>query len=216
MTHYHGDMASRMSADERREAVLRAAIIEFSKGGLAGTSTEDIARRADISQPYLFRLFGTKKGLFLAAIERTFDRALTILVQAAGDRTGKEAKMAMADAYRMFLSDRTLLLTQMHTYAACDDDDVRRVTQTSFGKMWLTVAEITGFEDDDLIAFFGHGMLLNMAAAMDLMAVIDLPWVKACLGQELLAEAGHYQADATAKTSNATAKTSKASVKTAG
>ncbi len=212
-----------MSADERREAVLRAAIIEFSKGGLAGTSTEDIARRADISQPYLFRLFGTKKGLFLAAIERTFDRALTILVQAAGDRTGKEAKMAMADAYRMFLSDRTLLLTQMHAYAACDDDDVRRVTQTSFGKMWLTVAEITGFEDDDLIAFFGHGMLLNMAAAMDLMAVIDLPWVKACLGQELLAEAGHYQANATAKTSNAaaktsnaTAKTSKASVKTAG
>jgi AcrR family transcriptional regulator len=202
-------MAPRMSADERRESVLRAAIVEFSKGGLAGTSTEDIARRADISQPYLFRLFGTKKELFLAAIERTFDRALTILVEAAGDRTGEEAKMAMADAYRMFLNDRTLLLTQMHAYAACDDDDVRRVTQTSFGKLWLAVAEITGLEDDDLIAFFGHGMLLNMAAAMDLMAVIDLPWVKACLGQELLAEAAHDEA-------NATAKTAKAGIKTAG
>jgi AcrR family transcriptional regulator len=189
--------------------VLRAAIVEFSKGGLAGTSTEDIARRADISQPYLFRLFGTKKELFLGAIERTFDRALTILVEAAGDRTGEEAKMAMADAYRMFLNDRTLLLTQMHAYAACDDDDVRRVTQTSFGKLWLAVAEITGLEDDDLIAFFGHGMLLNMAAAMDLMAVIDLPWVKACLGQELLAEAAHDGA-------NATARTAKAGVKTAG
>lgn len=202
-------MASRMSADERRESVLRAAIVEFSKGGLAGTSTEDIARRADISQPYLFRLFGTKKELFLAAIERTFDQALTILVAAAGDRTGEEAKMAMADAYRMFLNDRTLLLTQMHAYAACGDDDVRRVTQTSFGKLWLAVAGITGLEDDDLIAFFGHGMLLNMAAAMDLMAVIDLPWVKACLGQELLAEAAHDEA-------NATAKTAEAGVKTAG
>jgi len=202
-------MVSRMSADERRESVLRAAIVEFSKGGLAGTSTEDIARRADISQPYLFRLFGTKKELFLAAIERTFDQALTILVEAAGDRTGEEAKMAMADAYRMFLNDRTLLLTQMHAYAACNDDDVRRVTQTSFGKLWLAVAEITGLEDDDLIAFFGHGMLLNMAAAMDLMAVIDLPWVKACLGQELLAEAAHDEA-------NATAKTAKAGVKTTG
>ncbi|MCW2905770.1 MAG: transcriptional regulator, TetR family [Actinomycetia bacterium] len=198
-----------MSADERRESVLRAAIVEFSKGGLAGTSTEDIARRADISQPYLFRLFGTKKELFLAAIERTFDQALTILVAAAGDRTGEEAKMAMADAYRMFLNDRTLLLTQMHAYAACGDDDVRRVTQTSFGKLWLAVAGITGLEDDDLIAFFGHGMLLNMAAAMDLMAVIDLPWVKACLGQELLAEAAHDEA-------NATAKTAEAGVKTAG
>ena len=202
-------MASRMSADERRESVLRAAIVEFSKGGLAGTSTEDIARRADISQPYLFRLFGTKKELFLAAIERTFDRALAILVEAAGDRTGEEAKMAMAGAYRMFLNDRTLLLTQMHAYAACDDDDVRRVTQTSFGKLWLSVAEITGLEDDDLIAFFGHGMLLNMAAAMDLMAVIDLPWVKACLGQELSAAAAHRE-------SSATAKTAKAGVKTAG
>ena len=200
-------MASRMSADERRESVLRAAIVEFSKGGLAGTSTEDIARRADISQPYLFRLFGTKKELFLAAIERTFDRALTILVEAAGDRTGEEAKMAMAGAYRMFLNDRTLLLTQMHAYAACDDDDVRRVTQTSFGKLWLGVAEITGLEDDDLIAFFGHGMLLNMAAAMDLMAVIDLPWVKACLGQELLAEAAHDEANATAKNAKPGAKT---------
>ena len=196
-----------MSADERRESVLRAAIVEFSKGGLAGTSTEDIARRADISQPYLFRLFGTKKELFLAAIERTFDRARSILLEAAGDRSGEEAKMAMAEAYRMFLNDRTLLLTQMHAYAACNDDDVRRVTQTSFGKLWLAVAEITGLEEDDLIAFFGHGMLLNMAAAMDLMAVIDLPWVRACLGQELSAEAAHDKGKAITKRVKAASKT---------
>lgn len=195
-----------MSADERRESVLRAAIVEFSRGGLAGTSTEDIARRADISQPYLFRLFGTKKELFLAAVERTFDRALTILVDAAGDRTGQEAKMAMADAYRKFLNDRTLLLTQMHAYAACDDDDVRRVTQNSFGKLWLAVADITGLDDDELIAFFGHGMLLNMAAAMDLMAVIDLPWVRACLGQELSAESAPGQANARTKTAKSRVK----------
>lgn len=188
-------VAPRMSADERREAVLRAAIVEFSKGGLAGTSTEDIARRADISQPYLFRLFGTKKELFLAAVERTFDRVLAIMEEAAGDSTGEEAKMAMAGAYRAFLDDRTLLLTQMHAYAACDDDDVRRVTQACFGKLWLTVAEITGLDDDELIGFFGHGMLLNVAAAMDLMAVIDLPWVKACLAQDV--SDSHGQARAT-------------------
>lgn len=180
-------MASRLSADERRESVLRAAIVEFSKGGLAGTSTEDIARRAEISQPYLFRLFGTKKDLFLAAVERTFDQAQTILLAAAGNLTGEQAKMAMAGAYRTFLNDRTLLLTQMHAYAACDDDDVRRVTQRSYGKIWLAVAEATGLDDETLIAFFGHGMLLNMAAAMDLVAVIDVPWVRACLGQEISA-----------------------------
>src|ERR1700742_217351 len=129
-------MVPRMTADERRETVLQAAVVEFAKGGLAGTSTEDIARRADISQPYLFRLFGTKKDLFLAAVERTFERAQAVLVEAAGDRIGKDAMVAMGDAYRTFLTDRTLLLTQMHAFAACDDEDVRRVTQTCYGKLW--------------------------------------------------------------------------------
>ena len=115
-----------MPAAERKELVLAAAIAEFAKGGLEGTSTEVIARRADISQPYLFRLFPTKKALFLAAVQRTFDRATQILVDAAGDLEGEEAMSAMGDAYREFLADRTLLLTQMHAFAACDDDEVRR------------------------------------------------------------------------------------------
>ena len=97
--------------------MLRAAIVAFSTGGLAGTSTEDIARLAGISQPYLFRLFGTKKDLFLAVVQRAFDRAQSTLVDAAGDRTGEEAMAAMYDAYRTLLEDRTLLLAQVQAYA---------------------------------------------------------------------------------------------------
>jgi len=67
---------TRMTADERREQVIAAAVHEFAEQGYAGTSTEDIARRAGISQPYLFRLFGTKKQLFLAAVERCFQETL--------------------------------------------------------------------------------------------------------------------------------------------
>ena len=55
----------RQSADVRRASILRAAIVEFARSGYAGTSTEAIAARAGISQPYLFRLFGTKKDLLL-------------------------------------------------------------------------------------------------------------------------------------------------------
>ena len=51
----------RQSAEERREEILEAALVEFADRGLHGTSTEDIARRVGISQPYVFRLFGTKK-----------------------------------------------------------------------------------------------------------------------------------------------------------
>ena len=66
--------ATRQTAEQRRESILDAAMIEFGLKGLHGTSTDDIARRAGISQPYLFRLFRTKHELFLATVERCFAR----------------------------------------------------------------------------------------------------------------------------------------------
>src|SRR5215217_6786810 len=64
----------RKSAEERREDILRVAIEHFAVGGYRGTSTETIARDAGISQPYLFRLFRTKKELFLACADRANER----------------------------------------------------------------------------------------------------------------------------------------------
>src|SRR5438876_8527406 len=64
----------RHTAEERRTEVLQAAVAEFALHGLHGTSTEMIARRIGISQPYIFRLFPSKKELFLAAIDQCFDR----------------------------------------------------------------------------------------------------------------------------------------------
>src|SRR3954466_7120416 len=64
----------RLSADEARAGVIESAVRAFASGGLHGTSTEEIARLAGVSQPYLFRLFGTKRDLFLAAVERAFAR----------------------------------------------------------------------------------------------------------------------------------------------
>src|SRR6266700_4475552 len=107
----------RMSAAERRELVLEAAVAEFAARGLAGTSTEDVARAAGISQPYLFRLFPTKKALFLALVERCFRRVEGAFTAAAGDAVGEEALQAMGEAYHKLLEDRTLLLLQMQAYA---------------------------------------------------------------------------------------------------
>src|SRR6266700_696951 len=98
----------RMPAAERREMVLEAAVAEFGAHGLAGTSTEDVARQAGISQPYLFRLFPTKKALFLALVERCFRRVEDTFTAAAGDLTGDDAMTAMGDAYELLLKDRTL------------------------------------------------------------------------------------------------------------
>ena len=164
-----------MPAAERREMVLEAAVAEFAVRGLAGTSTEDVARRAGISQPYLFRLFPTKKALFLALVERCFQRVADTFTTAAGDRTGDEALDAMGDAYHRLLEDRTLLLLQMQAYAACDDPEIRAATRAGYKRLWELIERLTGLPFQRTVEFFAMGMLMNVAAAMDLPAV-DERW----------------------------------------
>src|SRR5580692_8111461 len=91
--------ATRMSAVERRADVLRAAVGPFAKGGYHGTSTEDVARAAGISQPYLFRLFPTKKALFLSLVEHGFGRVREAFIEAVGNLTGDDAMEAMGQRY---------------------------------------------------------------------------------------------------------------------
>ena len=168
-----------MSAAERREAVLEAAMEEFAARGLDGTSTEDVARRAGISQPYLFRLFPTKKALFVALSGRCFQRVADAFTAAAADLAGEEAMEAMGDAYEKLLEDRTLLLLQMHAYAACADPEIRTATRAGFRMLWLLVERLTGLPYERVVEFFAMGMLMNVAAAMDLPSV-DERWASWC------------------------------------
>ena len=169
----------RMKAGERREAVLAAAVTEFAARGLAGTSTEDVARRAGISQPYLFRLFPTKKALFLALVERCFRQVADAFEAAAADRVGEDALDAMGDAYHELLEDRTLLLLQLQAYAACDDPEIRDATRTGFKELWALAERLSGLPYERIVMFFAMGMLMNVAAAMDLPAV-DERWTRWC------------------------------------
>jgi len=72
----------RKTKEERREEILDAALIEFADKGIHGASTEDVAKRAGISQPYVFRLFGTKRELFKAVEARCFRQTLEIFQRA--------------------------------------------------------------------------------------------------------------------------------------
>src|SRR3954452_5427135 len=90
---------TRLSAAERREAILDAAQIEFAERGWAGASTEDMGRRAGMSQPYLFRLFGTKKELFKATVARCLRETLEMFQRAAEGKRGEDALKAIGQAY---------------------------------------------------------------------------------------------------------------------
>ena len=169
-----------MSADERRVSILRAAMVEFARGGYAGTSTEAIAERAQISQPYLFRLFGTKRELFVATMGLMHERIELAFRTAAAGLTGIDAMEAMGTAYKELLAERDLLLVQLHAYAASDDEVIRTVARDGFRQLWQVVEELTGLPPESIRAFFAQGMLLNVIAAVDA-ASLDEGWAKACL-----------------------------------
>ena len=160
----------RMSAEERRDAVVDIAVDEFAKRGLHGTPTEEIANKAGISHAYLFRLFPTKTDLFIASMERCFERVTETFANAAEGVEKGDRLDAMGDAYAELLGDRTRLLSQLQGYAACEDPQVREAVRRHWAELYDFVARETGEDSERLREFFAAGMLLTVAAAMDLMS----------------------------------------------
>src|ERR1700684_4572788 len=142
-------VSTRQTAAERRVAVLSAAVTEFAKSGYAGTSTDAIAARAGISQPYLFRLFGTKKDLFIATYDQVGDRIIRELKAAAEGLDGQEALAAMGSAYVQLLQDPDLLQVQMHGFAAATGDtDIAASCRRTFEVLWELVDERTHGDEE--------------------------------------------------------------------
>ncbi len=158
----------RQTAEERRAAVLEAANVEFAHRGLHGASTDAIARQAGISQPYLFRLFGSKKELFIAVIDDCYARTLEGFRSAASGKSGAAALEAIGDAYAESLeNDRVMLQGQLQSYAASvEDADIREATARGFGRLVDFVETVSAADRVTIAQFFSKGMLMNVLAAM--------------------------------------------------
>ena len=138
-------VTERKSAEERREQILEAALAEFAAHGLEGGSTEAIAKAVGISQPYVFRLFGTKKELFMATIERCMLGTLEMFRTASAGLQGEEALHAIGDAYvERLAADPTYLHSQMQAYAASDDPQIREVVRKGYGELVEYVERVSG------------------------------------------------------------------------
>lgn len=163
----------RMSADERRESVIRAATSEFARGGYHGTSTEAIARRVGVSQPYLFRLFPGKKAIFLAAAERCVEDTVRTFEEAAEGLEGGEALHAMANAYTSVIAQQPeRLMIQMQMYVAVaaaeadGDHEFGEAVRSGWMRIWDTVHAPLGADVSETTGFLARGMLINCLVAM--------------------------------------------------
>lgn len=157
-------------------------MIEFAERGLHGASTEDIARRAGISQPYVFRLFGTKKELFRAVITRCFRETLEMFQRSADGLRGKEALQAIGKAYiELVIREPLRLQAQLQAYAACDDPDLCEAVKVGYGDLVVYIERVSGAEPREVAAFFAQGMLLNVFAAMGHVGGSAEPWAERLL-----------------------------------
>jgi AcrR family transcriptional regulator len=157
----------RSSAKVRREEILAAAIEEFARFGLYGTAVDAIAERVGISQPYIFRLFGTKKELFIAAARQVCDR----IQGAFGDavRSAPQRPLeAMGHAYVPLLSSRAELLVLLHAFAASEDAEVKRAVSARYEQLWDFVTKASGATRMQVRDFFAAGMGMTVGAALGL------------------------------------------------
>ena len=159
---------TRQTAEERREAVLTAAAREFSRKGLHGASTDAIAKAAGISQPYLFRLFGTKKELYLATTARAMEETYQVFERASRGKSGEEALHAMGESYTGLIEDRERLQLMLQCFAGCEDPDVRESVRSVWRDLVDLVERTSGEPPEVISTFFAKGMLLNVLNAMQL------------------------------------------------
>ncbi len=172
------EVTERKTKDVRREEILGAAMEVFAQRGYEGASTDEIARLAGISQPYVFRLFGTKKELFTAVTSRCFRQTLEKFQRAAEGKRGEEALAAISEAYGELLTgDRTYLRGQMQAYAACDDPDICAVVRNGYGDLVSYVERVSGADQATISSFFAKGMLMNVLSSMNLTEPGE-PWAE--------------------------------------
>ena len=170
-------MTTRMSGAQRRSQVLDIAAAEFASHGLHGASVEAIAHEAGLTQAYVFRMFETKKALFLELVGAAFDQFSDGMAEAARDDQGLSALARMGARYHESLASRTALMLQLQGFAACGDPEVRELVRARVARMWDTVAGITGLDPVTVKSFLAFGMLLNNMAALDTGQVSE-PWAE--------------------------------------
>ena len=156
---------SRSSAQERREEILDAAIAEFARYGLYGTSVDAIAKRLEISQPYVFRLFGTKKQLFVAASVRVCNRIERAFAEAVTE-SPERPLASMGKAYGRLLESRSELLLLLQAFAASEDEEIREPVARRYMELWHSVSEMSHASEAEVREFFAQGMGMTVGSAL--------------------------------------------------
>jgi len=150
-----------MKSEDRRELILTAATEVFGEFGYVGTTTERVAQAADVSQPYVVRMFGTKEKLFLEVIHRALERLLEAFRAALADESELTRAHRIGLAYVNLMSDRGLLLVLMHAFVLGSDPVIGEAARCGFLEVYEFLRTEAGFDAAESQQFLANGMLVN-------------------------------------------------------
>lgn len=172
-----GSVEKRRTAEERREDVIAAGIVEFATLGLHGASTVTIAERAGISQPYVLRLFGTKKALFLACVQRVVEQIMTrwkdaLVTMDSGEPPDVKLRGLGAE-YEGLVREVHGLRLVLQAFSSAEDADIRRAVHRSLDSMSTWLIASTGATPVAIQQFLAYGMMLTVAASIQAADVAD-------------------------------------------
>lgn len=168
VTHMTPRSATLSTAESRRPIVVSAALGEFSWGGLHGTTVAKIAHAAKISPAYVFKLFPSKEGLFVAALESCFDEILKAIEQGAddsSDRTSQGILHTMGAAYAELIADRRLLMMQVHAQSVADIPEIGKALRSGLERITAFAKRRSRGSDDEVQHFVAYGQLCHLLVA---------------------------------------------------
>jgi AcrR family transcriptional regulator len=173
-------ISERIPSAERREQILEAASLVFGERGYFGATTDQIAKAAGISQPYVVRMFGSKENLFLGVLVRSLDRLMVAFTEtieewkAEGSPadahgplgvtvTGAHGEIGrrLGLAYVNLIEDRGLLLSLMQAFSMGQDPAIGGKARDGFLTIYRLLRDEAEFAPEEVRSFLAEGMLLN-------------------------------------------------------
>ena len=169
--------SARKTAGERRESILRAAAQVFGRRGYVGATTDQVAKAAGISQPYVVRLFGSKEALFLEVLESAKRELLTAfresIAEAGGGDTARTRRL-LGERYVELARERGVHLSLLQAFVQGADPVVGAAARAGYLEIWRMLRDEAGLSTEQARDFLGQGMLISVLLAVDMPVLAGL------------------------------------------
>jgi len=166
-------MVRGITASNRRDDIIAAAVEVFAELGYYRATTAQVAEKADISQPYVYRFF-TKESLLVAALELSWERIMKAFQKVISDTAVPEQlEISLIRAYEEVMeSHRHEVLLQMQALTI-QEPVVREAMQSGMVRVQTLVKDAfqqAGISDVDerTTNFMARGMLCNVSMALQM------------------------------------------------